>query len=111
MEDKKPKIPKVLRFIFYALVFSFICLYFAGKTGYYTKVISRNTYLTNEAIIAFEKDVSEGKRVDIKDYINTPKKDYRNFCSEVGFRISDGIDKLLNDGVVWLLKILKSLFS
>lgn len=111
MEDKKPKIPKTLRFIFYTLVFSFIYLYFAGKTGYYTKVISRNTYLTNEAIIAFEKDVSEGKRVDIKDYIKTPKKDYRNFCSEVGFRISDGIDKLLNDGVVWLLKILKSLFS
>ena len=64
-----------------------------------------------QEIIAFEKDVSEGKRVDIKDYINAPKKDYRNFCSEVGFRISDGIDKLLNDGVVWLLKILKSLFS
>ena len=105
MEDKKPKIPKTLRFIFYVLVFSFICLYFAGK------MVSRNTYLTSEAIIAFEKDVSEGKRVDIKDYIKTPKKDYRNFCSEVGFRISDGIDKLLNDGVVWLLKILKSLFS
>ncbi|UKI28674.1 MAG: hypothetical protein L6V78_07280 [Clostridium sp.] len=54
MEDKKPKIPKALRFIFlYASIFPFICLYFAGKTGYYTKVISRNTYLTNEAIIAF----------------------------------------------------------
>lgn len=111
MEDKKPKIPKVLKFIFFTLVFAFICLYFAGMTGYYTKIVSRNTYLTSEAIIAFEKDVSEGKRVDIKDYIKTPKKDYRNFCAEVGFKISDGIDKLLNDGVVWVLKILKSLFS
>lgn len=111
MDDKKQKVPKALKFIFFTLVLSFVCLYFAGKTGYYTKVVSRNTYLTSEAIVAFEKDVSEGKRVDLKDYIKTPKKDYRNFCAEVGFRISDGIDKLLNDGVVWVLKILKSLFS
>ena len=108
--ETKPKKSK-LRFLLYLLILIFLCLYFAGKTGYYENKISSNTNLTKEAIMAFENDLKEGKAVDIKDYLNTNKINYQNKYSKLGYEISNKIDFVLNKGVSFLYRILKSLFS
>lgn len=98
------------RIILYVLISVFGILYFASFTGYYENRISNQTRLTKEAIAQFENDISEGKPVDIKDYLEE-KKDYQNIYSNLGYTISNAIDVALNDGVSYLFKILKALFS
>ena len=110
MEPKK-KGNKRIKFIFYVLVIIFGCLYFAGKTGYYETKLSNRTALTKEAIMEFEKDVSEGKAVDIKDYINNNPVDYKNTYSNLGMTLSETINTILNDGVGYFVKLLQLLFS
>ena len=110
MEPKK-KNNKTFKFIFYVLIIIFSLLYFTGKTGYYENKLSKSSELTREAILKFEADVAEGKPVDIKDYIEVNTKNYQNKYSSLGYTISNTIDLTLNDGVGYLVKILKALFS
>ena len=108
MENKKHK---NLKIIFYIILFSFIFVYASGKSGYYESTIKKNTLITSEAIKEFEKDVSEGKAVDIKDYINAEVSDYRNKYSRLGYSVSKIIDSVLNEGVKHFSNFLKSLFT
>jgi len=111
MEDAKKKKFSKFKFIFYVLIIIFGCLYFAGQTGYYESKLSNSSRLTKEAIMEFEKDVAEGKPVDIKDYIEKDNNDYKNTYSNLGYKISNAIDVTLNDGVGFIVKLLKALFS
>lgn len=111
MEPKKKKGKERFKFILSFLIVLFLCMYVAGKTGYYQNKLANNTLLTNEALILFEKDIAEGKKVDIKDYLKNTKKDYRNIYSKTGYQISNSIDNILNEGVGKLFELLKSLFT
>ena len=53
METKKKN--NKFKYIFYFLVIAFISVYVSGKTGYYENKLKKNTLLTNEAIMQFEK--------------------------------------------------------
>ena len=99
------------KYIFYILITIFICLYFAGVSGYYDKKITTKTMLTKEAIKLFEEDIKSGKAVDIKDYIKETNKDYQNKYSNLGYIFSNTISKIINEGVGSVVKLLKSLFS
>ena len=77
---------------------SVISVYVSGKTGYYENKLKK-ILLTNEAIMQFEKDLEDGKPVDIKDYIKADVPDYRNIYSKAGDKLSNTIDTILNDGV------------
>ncbi len=110
METKK-KDYKKFKFLFYTLLIIFAFLYIMGKTGYYENKLSSSAKLTKEAILEFEKDVADGKPVDIKDYIKTDDKDYKNKYSSLGYTISNTIDTALNDGTKYIVKILEALFS
>lgn|SRR5574344_1016479 len=109
--DDKPKKYFKSKIVIYALLIIFTCLYFAGKTGYYDKKIANNSLLTKEAIMKFEKDVASGKAVDITDYVKVSQRDYRSLYSKIGYNVSDAIDKVLNNGVTGMVKVLKSLFT
>lgn len=111
MEPKPSKAKKRFKFIFTTLVIIFCLLYFASSTGYYEKKISSKTALTKDAIKAFEEDVANGKNVDIKDYIEVHDDDYKSLSSKIGYTISNSIDTILNDGVGYIIKLLKALFS
>ena len=112
MEDKKSvKVNKNLKRISLLLVKIYVTLYISGKTGYYETKIENKTILTKDAIKEFEKDVAEGKEVDIKDYVDTKVTNYNNKFSNMGLILSNSIDYILNDGVKWFLKIIKTLFS
>ncbi len=109
MENKKKK--NNFKYIFYFLLISFLSIYISGKTGYYETNIKKNTILTNDAIKNFEKDIAEGKAVDIKDYINAEVPDYRNAYSKTGDKISKAVDTVLNEGVHKVTQFLKALFT
>lgn len=109
METKKKN--NKFKYIFYSLVIAFISVYVSGKTGYYENKLKKNTLLTHDAIMQFEKDLEEGKPVDIKDYIKADVPDYRNVYSKAGDKISNTIDTIINDGVGKLIDFLKALFS
>ncbi len=111
METNQSKARKRFKFIFTFLVILFGLLYFASYTGYYEKKVSSKTSLTKDAIKAFEEDIASGKSVDIKDYIQNNNDDYKCLSSKAGYNISNFIDILLNDGVRYLIKFLKTLFS
>ena len=72
-----PKKKNKFIYVLYLLLIIFGLLYYAGQTGYYENKLSNNSRLTKEAIMEFEKDIADGKAVDIKDYIEPPK-DYQN---------------------------------
>ena len=105
MEDKpKSKINKNAKRIFYLLVILFITLYFANQTGYYESRLQSKTNLTKEAIERFEKDVAEGKEVDINNYIDTSVKEYNNKYSSLGLGISNQLIKELIKVLISFLK-------
>lgn len=106
-----PKKKNKIIYILYILMFIFGCLYFTGQTGYYENKISSETRLTKEAILEFEQDIADGKEVDIKDYLQTDQTDYENKYSSLGYKVSDTISKVLTEGVNFIVKIMKALFS
>lgn len=107
--NKKPT--NKFKIIFYILLISFCIVYASGKTGYYEANLHNSTLLTNEAIKEFEKDISEGKAVDIKDYIKADIHDYRNGYSKLGFNISKTISTILTEGFGKITQFLKALFT
>lgn len=111
MEEKKNKGKQRFRLLFFTLAAFFAFVYISGKTGYYQTHLQKSTLLTKEAIVEFEKDVAEGKPVDIKDYIQADLPDYRNVYSKTGYNISNGINLILNDGVAKIVDFLKALFT
>lgn len=84
---------KLFKNILIFLFVIFIALYISQSTGYYEYEQYKKVALTNEQIKQFEKDVKDGKSVDVKDYISETKKDYGNKISNAGLTISKKIEK------------------
>ena len=79
--------------LFILVFLLFLALFIASKTGYYEKSVKDKTYLTNKKLKEFEKDISEGKNVDAKDYF--PKEvDYSNVFTKSANNISNKIADL-----------------
>ena len=82
-----------------------------SATNFKTIATDETDYSYKEALKRFEKDVNDGKAVDLKDYVEVNVHNYNNKYSKLGYDISNIIDKTINDGVSWFLKIIKTLFS
>ena len=97
-------------YILFILVFLlFLSLFIASKTGYYEKSVKDKTYLTNKKLKEFEKDISEGKNVDAKDYF--PKEvDYSNICTKSANNISNKIGLVVNYKAKNIWDFIKTLF-
>lgn len=98
---------KILAFLFLL----YLSLTIAISTGYYEAKLSEKTTLTDEAIQKFEKDVREGKNVDIKDYLIDIKKDYSNETTKLGNHFSSLIEKFMSKGINEMVNIFKILFT
>ena len=83
------KYKKILIGIFLILFVSFLVILTASSTGYYEYQNSQKVMFTEEKIKEFEKDVSEGKDINVKDYITDTSKDYSNRITKIGDGISD----------------------
>ena len=87
---------KTIKFFKYILFISFItftALYLSASAGYFEYKSSRKAALTNAQIKKFEKDISEGKNIDIKKYIEASNTNYQNKVSKTGLSISKKTQK------------------
>ncbi len=109
MEEEKKK-TNWWFIILIILFIIFVSLYFMNGVGYYDSTRNR-MILTEEKKEQFEKDVSEGRYIDIENYFSDTNKDYDNNFSNIGLKISDGIDTVLNKGLKKTLKALSKLFK
>ena len=90
----KPK--KIFNTIVFCLFALFVSLYFASSTGYYEYQNKEKTKFTEEKMKEFEKDLKEGKKVDITNYLVTDTSNYNNKVTELGLTISD----IVNNGIL-----------
>lgn len=89
----------------------FLVLYFAQLNGYYDYTNYNKMQITKEAMEQFEKDVSEGKNIEIEDYLEFTYTDYSNGMSNLGIKTGTFIEKLMVDGIGETIKIFKILFT
>ena len=95
--------------LFILVFLLFLALFIASKTGYYEKSVKDKTYLTNKKLKEFEKDISEGKNVDAKDYF--PKEvDYSNIFTKSANNISNKIGLMVNYKAKNIWDFIKTLF-
>lgn len=95
--------------LFILVFLLFLALFITSKTGYYEKSVKDKTYLTNKKLKEFEKDISEGKNVDAKDYF--PKEvDYSNIFTKSANNISNKIGLVVNYKAKNIWDFIKTLF-
>ncbi len=87
----------------------FIALYLALESGYYETKIGNKVRLTEEKIAEFENDVQNGVAVDVKDYLEDDYVDYSSKMSNVGVKVSKGIEKLMTNGIDEIFKFIDTL--
>lgn len=68
-------------------------------TGYYEFEQHKTTTFTKEQIKKFEKDVAEGKNIDMKKYLQNSNKDYSNKMSDIGYQLSSGVGNVVKAGI------------
>ena len=89
----------LIKIIILSLVVFFLVLVFAEKSGYLKTKEEKNKILTEEQIETFERDIAQGKKVDINDYVVDNYKDYTNEVSNNFYRVSLKLEKGV-DGII-----------
>ena len=107
MEEKKQK--NIFLKVILILFIIYFSLYLMDNLGYYN-LSTKQTILTEEKIKEFENDIKNGKSIDLIDYVEKDNN-YNNIYSNIGYNISVGIDKVLNEGLLKVGKFLKKLFK
>ena len=89
----------------------FISLFISNENGFYEAKVKERTVLTDTKIKEFEKDLDEGKIVDINNYFIQDKKDYSNRFNKAGEKVSSSINKILIHGFKDIWHVFKVLFT
>lgn len=87
---------KVFLIMFMSLFTFFVILLLAESQGYYKTRSEKAKTLTEEQIIEFEKDVNNGKKIDLKKYVLYEDKDYTNAISDNIYRTSLKFESFFN---------------
>ena len=107
MEKKKKN---YFLYILITLFIIFSAYMLAYNSGYYEANISRKSKITEEKLQEFEKDVKEGKEIDVKDYVQSDYVDYSSSLSKLGNRLSSSIDNFMDNGLSDFFEFLGKLF-
>ena len=86
--------------VFLLSLFTFyVILLLAQSQGYYKTRSEKAKILTDEQITKFEKDVQEGRKIDITEYTIYKDKDYTNGIStniyKVSLKLETVVDKTI----------------
>lgn len=103
------KLNKIFRYAILVSFVTFFALYLSQSTGYFEYRNSKKVALTNKQIEQFEKDVKEGKKVDIEKYIDVNNKSYQNNISKAGLSISKVTEKTIQKIINSSFKVLGNL--
>lgn len=91
---------KAFYIVMFVLFIVFICIFSASTSSYYEFSNNKRASFTEEKIKEFEKDVSEGKNVNIKDYMEDYSKDYSNKVTRMG----DSVSRFVYNSTNFVLK-------
>ena len=94
------KLTNFLKIVFIFLFICFLTLFMATSSGYYEYSNNQKTRFTEEMILKFEKDVSEGKNVNINDYLEDKSKNYNNKVTDFG----DTLSSIINETMGFVLE-------
>ena len=95
---------RLIKLIGIILLIFFLALYFSSyNTSYY----ENKNILTEDAIKRFEKDLKEGKKINVNNYIEK-EKNYNNKVSTYTLKLSNLIDKCINKSLRLVLKYLEN---
>ena len=83
----------------------FLALYFSRYNNEYYE---NKRILTEEAIIQYEKDLKEGKNIQVEKYLEV-EKDYNNKVSKIGKKASKFIENAFRKGLKYAMKYLEYL--
>ena len=96
---KKTKVVNVIfKYLFLMSFITFLTIYLSQATGYYEYRQYKKKELTEEQIKKFEKDISDGKEIDIESYLE-PVQNYENKISSATLAISDTIGDYMVKGI------------
>ncbi len=109
MENEKSNTNILLK-ILLVLFTLFLIMYVSKEAGYYEYRTYKRKELTNESIKKFENDVSLGKDVSIKDYIEDEYIDRSNILTNTGSKIGFTIEEFMNEGIQKTIEFLGALF-
>lgn len=90
----------IFRRIILILFVFYLINYFQVESGNYISGTTQKTILTQEKIKEFEKDVKEGKFVDIKDYTENNTIDSTNSVSNIGYTIGEGVSEFVSIKII-----------
>ena len=90
---------KIYKMIFLLCFISYLTFYIAGQTGYYEYNARKKMTFTKEQIEQFEKDVKEGKNIDMQEYLKNTDKNYQNKISKATLSLSENISKITRKGI------------
>lgn len=90
---------KIYRLIFLLCFISYLTFYIAGQTGYYEYNARKKMTFTKEQIEEFERDVKEGKNIDMEEYLKNTDKNYQNKISKATLSLSENISKITRKGI------------
>lgn len=103
------RLTKFFKYVLFTSFITFFALYLSVSAGYFEYKNSRKVALTNSQIKKFEKDVSSGKNIDIKKYIEANNKSYQNKISKTGLSISNITSKCVQKIIGETFKFLSKL--
>ena len=98
---------KTIKLLGIILVIMFLSVYFSRFNNSYYE---NKNVLTEEAIIQFEKDIKEGKNINVSTYLKE-EKDYSNKVSNVGMKTSNFIEKGFKKTLKFLFNCLGGLIE
>ncbi len=109
--DKKDKklSERLFKSICLLTIVGFLTLYLSQATGYFEYNQHRKIAFTSEQIKKFEQDVSEGKNVDIENYLEDANKNYDNKISKLGYNLSKDVSNGVKKAIEEVFKVLNKM--
>lgn len=102
---------KIFNCTIFCLFVIFLSIYGASKSGYYEYENKKEAEFTEESMKKFEKDIAEGKNVNIKDYLKTDTKNYNNKITNLGNTLSNVVSDGIVSGLEKTFKVVEKLIE
>ena len=100
---------KFVKFCVFSVIFIFLCSYFTNYSGYYEYRLANQRDLTQEQIMQFEKDVKEGKEIDINDYLKDHTVDYSSQLTRKTSQANIKLNEYLKNIICESFKVIEKL--